>query len=504
MTHLTHTTHTTNATHAMHATQITDVGSAAVAGVLDDLTRYAGSAPVQWVGAGVMLAVALGLALRARRPAANHGAGTAGSLPPATGTATGTGQARGTAVVAAGGQAVVGRRWLIGLAVAAALGVAALGGVRSFEAVSVTFNSPLVPLTADGMIIACTALRLAALTRGWRLPGSVATTYGFIAGTVWLNIAAAHGWTDAVAHALAPVSYAVLVEMLAHLLRLHLRLAQPSRPRVTALTWFTSPLVTTRVWLHMARTGEPDPVAARALVQQVIRMSSRLSTVCPSRPLLGWLPVLFPFDRARAARVAALQTIRDGLLDAADLAALLPQDARRLDAGALLALVDRAALQCTANVPTGRTGDCTGDRTGSGTGAPDVDRTSAPEPVRTDAAQTRSTPAASAGRAGRDERSDDELVTVLHRYAEAHNDGRALSQREVMRVLGVGTPKAKRLAVRAGWAEPTPAVNADTRADRRANETPEQTPGQLALVTRPHDDEQAETDSDKAPTRTSR
>jgi hypothetical protein len=32
------------------------------------------------------------------------------------------------------------------------------------------------------------------------------------------------------------VSYAVLVEMLAHLLRLHLRLSQPGRPRLGFLT----------------------------------------------------------------------------------------------------------------------------------------------------------------------------------------------------------------------------------------------------------------------------
>jgi hypothetical protein len=32
-----------------------------------------------------------------------------------------------------------------------------------------------------------------------------------------------------------------------------------------------------------------------------------------------------------------------------------------------------------------------------------------------------------------------------------------MSQREVMRVLGVGTPKAKRLVQLAGWAEPDPA-----------------------------------------------
>ena len=206
-------------------------------------------------------------------------------------------------------------RVLVALAVAVALGVAVVGGVRSFEAVSAQFGSPLVPLTADGMIIACTALRVAALTRGWRLPGSLLITYSFIAGTVALNVTAAHGWADAVAHALAPISYAVLVEMLAHLLRLHLRLAQPARPRLSLLTWATSPVVTTRVWLHLARTGGDDPVAARALIQQIIRMSSRLRAVCPGR---------WPVGRARAARTAALQTVRDGLLSAETLARLQP------------------------------------------------------------------------------------------------------------------------------------------------------------------------------------
>src|ERR671916_547923 len=107
--------------------------------------------------------------------------------------------------------------------------------------------------------------------------------------------------------------------MFAHLLRLHLRLTQPTRPRITFLTWATSPVVTTRVWLHLARTGGDDPVAARALTQQVIRMASRLRTVCPGR---------WPLGRAWAARAAALQTIRDGLLSADTLAGLLPDGGR--------------------------------------------------------------------------------------------------------------------------------------------------------------------------------
>lgn len=233
-----------------------------------------------------------------------------------------------------------GRRVLIVTAVVVAFAVAGIGGVQSFRAVSVKFDSPLVPLVADGMVIACTALRLAALTRGWRIPGALFTTYLFIGGTVALNIDAANGKPDvAIAHALAPLAYAVLVEMLAHMLRLHLKLSQPAKPKlagVSALTWITSPVITTRVWLHLARTGAEDPIAARALVQQVVRMSSRLNTVCPSRRGL-------PLDSARAARSAALQTIRDGLLTAGQLAALLPTT-RRMPAGELLALVDSTAL----------------------------------------------------------------------------------------------------------------------------------------------------------------
>ena len=238
------------------------------------------------------------------------------------------------------------RRVLITVAVFAALGVAGIGGARSFNAVSHKFDSPLVPLVADGMIVACTALRLAALTRGWRIPGALVTTYVGIFGTVWLNIDTADGIADAVAHALAPLAYAVLVEMLAHLLRLHMRLAQPAKPRLSALTWFTSPVITTRVWLHLSRTGADDPAAARALVQQVVRMASRLATLCPSHKL-------WPLDAARAARTACLQTIRDGLLSASQLAALLPVGGR-LTPGELLALVDSAALGLTNRSPAGR------------------------------------------------------------------------------------------------------------------------------------------------------
>ena len=331
-------------------------------------------------------------------------------------------------------------RTLVALAVVVALGVAVVGGVRSFEAVSVRFGSVLVPLTADGMIIACTALRLAALTRGWRLPGSLLVTYGFIIGTVALNVTAAHGWADAVAHALAPVSYAVLVEMLAHLLRLHLRLAQPPRARLGFLTWATSPVVTTRVWLHLARTGSDDPVAARALIQQIIRMSSRLRVVCPGR---------WPLGRARTARTAALQTVRDGLLSAETLARLLPEDDTRLEPGVLLALVDQAALQRTAPA--------------------EPERTASGAPVRTE--PTALPPHQPDNSEAHRERTDAELVAKLHRH------GGPLSGRQVMRLLSVGTPKAARLIRLAGWTPP--------KLGSAAEDPDSQHPGRLHVVSDP-------------------
>lgn len=384
-------------------------------------------------------------------------------------------------------------RVLIGVAIAMALAVAALGGVRSFEAVSARFGSPLVPLTADGMIVACTALRLAALTRGWRLPGSLVTTYVFIVGTIWLNVAAAHGWSDAVAHALAPAAYAVLVELLAHMLRLQLRLSRPRQVRLSALTWATSPVITTRVWLHLARTGGEDPVAARALVQQVVRMRSRLRSVCPN----GW----HPFDGARPARTAALHTIRDGLLTAAEVAALLPAS-DRLTPAELLARIDRAALDTGPHRDAAPVTAAPADRgrCGPGPGVPVPDRTAEGAPVRPvnptspDSAVTGPTPApehateptpvprrpVSASRSQRP--SDEDLVDELRRQSAEHNGGRPLSGREVRRVLGVGTPKARRLRELAGWttdaagsgAKAETGESEPSKSDREAETEPQQ------------------------------
>jgi hypothetical protein len=413
-------------------------------------------------------------------------------------------------------QRLTGRRVLIVVAIVAAVGVAGIGGARSFTAVSDKFDSALVPLVADGMIVACTALRLAALTRGWRIPGALVTTYVFIGGTVWLNIDTATGIADAVAHALAPLAYAVLVEMLAHLLRLHMQLAQPARAKLSALTWFTSPVITARVWLHLARTGLDEPAEARALVQQVVRMASRLDSVCPSRRL-------WPLDAARAARTACLQTIRDGLLSAGELATLLPATGR-LTPGALLALVDSAALGLTdpstheadpgeqAHVPaapttapvwlvtyllgalrtapvhhSARTGHPAAVHTDtpSGAGAP----VQGPHRTATTPGEAHESSKFAPG-GGRSKRTDEEILAELHRLSETEHGGAPLSQQQVVAATRVGFGRAKRLVALAGWS--TPAASTDSAA---ANGAPE-TRGQLQLVTEPGETPTTTSDQD--------
>ena len=230
------------------------------------------------------------------------------------------------------------RRILISCAVLISMGVAGVGGWRSYTAVSGYFGSWSVPAIADGVIVAATFLRLAALTYGWRMPGSVLVTILGLGGTVYLNIAASKGNGAAeFSHALAPIAYLILIEMLAHLLKLKLRLAVQAEARLTAIGWLVSPVVTSRSWLLMQRQGLSDPVAARVMVQRSIRARSQLLIICPS-------PWWSPIGAARRARGAALQTIRDGLLTAAEVVELLPDGRTRMRPIELLIAVNRAAL----------------------------------------------------------------------------------------------------------------------------------------------------------------
>lgn len=228
------------------------------------------------------------------------------------------------------------------VAIIICLGVAGIGGWRSYSAVSQYFGSWTVPVIADGLVVGTTAIRLAALTRGWRVPGSALLTIGALGGTVWLNIHASQGKPiDQFSHAIAPVAYLLLMEMLAYVLKLQLKLKVQAKARLSLLGWIVSPVVSTRTWLLMQRTGQQDVVAARVLIQQSIRARSQLVIICPS-------PWYKPLDSARRARSAALQTVRDGLLTAAEVVELLPVGRQRVAAVELLMEVNRRSLKLPA------------------------------------------------------------------------------------------------------------------------------------------------------------
>lgn len=366
-----------------------------------------------------------------------------------------------------------GPKFGFGVAVVIAVFVAVAGGWKSFDAVAHQFGSPLVPLVADGMVIACTALRLAAMTKGWRIPGAALTTYVFIAGSVIINTTAVDGWAAKLGYALAPLAYAVLAEMLAHLVRLKMKLTEPTLAgRLPAVKWFVSPVVTTRMWVHMKRTDATDPRQVRTLIKQVERVASRLSAVCPSTP--GWLP----FGRAHAARSAVLDSILEGLLTQAEAAALLPADDGRLSPGELLARLDRATVPApvaphadevpaavrpaaalalhrpasvTASAPVHPAASAAAPAAASESSAP-------PAPYAPD----ESAPAPASDSAPTDA-DDAALVSFLHRHAAEHNDGQPLAIREVQRAIRSGWSKAKRIHALTGWTETDPNQTKDSQ-----------------------------------------
>jgi hypothetical protein len=224
-------------------------------------------------------------------------------------------------------------------------------------------------------------------------------------------------------------------------------------------------------------------------------------------------------------------------LSASDLAALLPATGR-LTPGELLALVDSAALGLTAPAAPGAApaveaaamdGQPTAPATapvwlvayllGALRTAPvhHSTRTAPPAPVHEDrsngapapvqaphrtrakADQTRP-PGEVAPKNSRDDRTDSEILAVLHHHSQAEHDGGALSQQEVRRVTGVGFRRAKRLVALAGWADPPGQPDAATAAP---SPEPTETRGQLQLINAP-EETPAETSSDQDDTTTDR
>lgn len=253
---------------------------------------------------------------------------------------------------------VIVRALLGALIIPGTLAVSIDAGWLSFHGVKQYLGDWQWPASLDGAIVVATLLRMFALTFRWRLPGATLFIWAGLGVTVAMNVESlgpkaptAMRW----AHGAEPLIYLFFVESLAWLLKMQLRLRHQSEARLTAMSWLVSPVVTCRAWLLMQRTGKHDPMKARAAIQRAIRAKSQLLIICPS-PV--WQPI---GGNARRARSAALQSIRDGLLDAAQVVELLQENrdrertedpARRarkrtdrMDPIDLLSAVNRRALQ---------------------------------------------------------------------------------------------------------------------------------------------------------------
>lgn len=206
------------------------------------------------------------------------------------------------------------------------LAVSVDAGWLSFHGVKAYLGDWQWPASLDGAIVVATLLRMFALTFRWRLPGATLFIWAGLAVTVAMNVESlgptaptAMRW----AHGAEPLIYLWFVESLAWLLKMQLRLRHQTEARLTAMSWLVSPVVTSRAWLLMQRTGNHDPKAARAAIQRSIRARSQLLIICPSP---WWQPV---GGQARRARTAALQSIRDGLLEASQVVELLQENRSR-------------------------------------------------------------------------------------------------------------------------------------------------------------------------------
>jgi hypothetical protein len=235
--------------------------------------------------------------------------------------------------------------WTLGLLIIpGTLAVSADAGWLSFDGVSHYLGGWYWPASIDGAIVVMTLLRMFALCFRWRLPGAALFIWAGLGVTVAMNVESV-GKTGQTAmrwaHGFEPMVYLVFVESLAWMLKMRLRLRHQSQARFTPLGFVVSPVVTTRAWLAMQRmSGKNDPEAARALVQRSIRARSQLLIICPS-------PWWSPLGAARRARAAALQTVRDGLLSAADVVELLPTGHARMEPVELLMAINRRALSLT-------------------------------------------------------------------------------------------------------------------------------------------------------------
>jgi hypothetical protein len=137
--------------------------------------------------------------------------------------------------------------------------LAVLGGVGSFSAIRHLaipwFGSIawIVPVGVDLGILALLAWDLLAEYVGVLWPPARWTAWAFIAATVYLNVAAAHGDpTASIMHAAMPTLFVTVIEGMRHLIRQATSLAAGTRiERIPAVRWLLAPRSSFLLFRHM-------------------------------------------------------------------------------------------------------------------------------------------------------------------------------------------------------------------------------------------------------------
>jgi hypothetical protein len=138
-------------------------------------------------------------------------------------------------------------------------GLAALGGIGSFATIRhqaqpwFGSSSWIVPVGIDLGILALLAWDLLDEYLGLPWPPLRWTAWTFIAATVYLNVAAAHGNpTAAVMHAAMPVLFITVIEGIRHLIRQATGLADGTRLEpIPAARWLLAPRSSFLLYRHM-------------------------------------------------------------------------------------------------------------------------------------------------------------------------------------------------------------------------------------------------------------
>jgi hypothetical protein len=162
--------------------------------------------------------------------------------------------------------------------------LAVLGGIGSFTTIrqlaAPWFGTDAwtVPVGVDAGIVALLAWDLLAEYLGISWAVIRWTAWTFIAGTVYLNIAAAHGNpVAAVMHAAMPALFIIVTEGIRHLIRQVAGLANGTRiESIPAGRWLLAPWSSYQLWRHMILWHITSYAEALALERQRQRAIARL------------------------------------------------------------------------------------------------------------------------------------------------------------------------------------------------------------------------------------